>query len=81
MLAMLKTDKAMPDSAVTPDYALRTFSICGSPRSVAEQISGLRDEVGDFRGLVALAVEFGDREKILDSMSLLAHEVRPLLGD
>jgi alkanesulfonate monooxygenase SsuD/methylene tetrahydromethanopterin reductase-like flavin-dependent oxidoreductase (luciferase family) len=78
---MLKTDKAMPDSAVTPDYALRTFSICGSPRRVAEQIRELRDEVGDFGGLVSLAVEFGDRARILGSMSLLSEEVRPLLGD
>jgi alkanesulfonate monooxygenase SsuD/methylene tetrahydromethanopterin reductase-like flavin-dependent oxidoreductase (luciferase family) len=80
MLSMLKTDKAMPDAAVTPDYALRSFAICGSPQRVAEQIRDLRAEVGDFRGLVALAVEFGDRAKIFDSMSLLSGEVRPLLA-
>ena len=79
MLALLKTDKALPDSAITPDYALKTFSICGSPRRVAEQIGALRAEVGDFRGLVSLAIEFGDRQRILDSMSLLAGEVVPLL--
>jgi alkanesulfonate monooxygenase SsuD/methylene tetrahydromethanopterin reductase-like flavin-dependent oxidoreductase (luciferase family) len=79
MLNMLKADKTMPDSAVTPDYALRTFSICGSPRRVAEQIRELRAEVGDFRGLVSLAIEFGDRAKVLGSMSLLSQEVRPLL--
>jgi alkanesulfonate monooxygenase SsuD/methylene tetrahydromethanopterin reductase-like flavin-dependent oxidoreductase (luciferase family) len=80
MLSMLKTDKAMPDAAVTPDYALRSFAICGSPQRVAEQIRDLRAEVGDFRGLVALAVEFGDRAKIFDSMSLLSGEVRPLVA-
>ena len=70
----------MPDAAVTPEYALRTFSICGSPRRVAEQVLALKEEVGDFRGLVSLAVEFGDRRRILDSISLLSNEVRPLLA-
>jgi alkanesulfonate monooxygenase SsuD/methylene tetrahydromethanopterin reductase-like flavin-dependent oxidoreductase (luciferase family) len=79
-LAMLKTDKAMPDSAITPEYALRTFSICGSPARVAEQIRELRAEVGAFGSLVSLAIEFGDRRRILESMSLLAQEVRPLLS-
>jgi alkanesulfonate monooxygenase SsuD/methylene tetrahydromethanopterin reductase-like flavin-dependent oxidoreductase (luciferase family) len=80
MLNMLKVDKSMPDAAVTPTYALETFAICGSPRRVAEQIRDLRAEVGDFRGLVALAVEFGDRAKIFESMSLLSSEVRPLIA-
>ena len=79
MLALLKTDKALPDSVITPDYALETFSICGSPRRVADQIAALREEVGDFQGLVSLAIEYGDRRRILDSMSLLAGEVIPLL--
>jgi alkanesulfonate monooxygenase SsuD/methylene tetrahydromethanopterin reductase-like flavin-dependent oxidoreductase (luciferase family) len=80
MLAMLKTDKTMPDAAVTPEYALDTFAIHGSPARVAAQLQALRDEVGPFRGVVSLAIEFGDRDRILDSMSLLAHEVRPRLG-
>ncbi|MFM8989638.1 MAG: LLM class flavin-dependent oxidoreductase [Alphaproteobacteria bacterium] len=80
MLAMLKVDKAMPDAAVTPEYALRTFSICGDPAGVARQVRELREEVGGFGGLVSLAIEFGDRRRILDSISLLSHEVRPLLA-
>lgn len=79
MLGMLKTDKAMPDSAVTPEYALREFAIYGSPKRVAEQLNALRDEVGPYAGVVALAIEFGDRRRIMDSLSLLASEVRPLL--
>jgi alkanesulfonate monooxygenase SsuD/methylene tetrahydromethanopterin reductase-like flavin-dependent oxidoreductase (luciferase family) len=69
----------MPDAAITPEYALKTFSICGSPRAVADQITALRDEVGPFGGVVSLAIEFGDRRRILDSMALLAREVVPLL--
>lgn len=77
---MLKTDKAMPDDAVTPEYALKTFAIYGSPKRVAEQLNALRAEVGPLAGVVALAIEFGDRRKVLDSMSLLASKVRPSLG-
>ncbi len=79
MLALLKTDKAMPDAGITPEYALKTFSICGSPRSVADQVIALREEVGPFGGLVSLAIEFGDRRSVLGSMDLLAREVTPLL--
>ena len=57
-----------------------TFSICGDPASVARQVRELREEVGGFGGLVSLAIEFGDRRRILDSISLLSHEVRPLLA-
>ena len=64
----------------SPEYALRTFSICGDPAGVARQVRELREEVGDFRGLVSLAIEFGARRRILDSISLLSHEVRPLLA-
>jgi alkanesulfonate monooxygenase SsuD/methylene tetrahydromethanopterin reductase-like flavin-dependent oxidoreductase (luciferase family) len=77
---MLKTDASLPDSAITPEYALRTFAIAGSPDSVARQLRELRAEVGDFRSVVQLAIEFGDRRKILDSMSLMAQEVVPRLG-
>ena len=52
----------------------------GSPARVAEQIRELRADVGDFGNLVSLAIEFGDRRRILESMSLLAREVRPLLS-
>ena len=79
MLKLLKTDEAMPDAAVTPEYALKTFSICGTPRAVADQIVALRDEVGPFGGVVSLAIEFGDRRRIMDSMALLAREVVPAL--
>ncbi|MBL8700413.1 MAG: LLM class flavin-dependent oxidoreductase [Alphaproteobacteria bacterium] len=79
-IGMLKTDKTLPDDAITPEYALREFAIYGSPARVAERLQSLRDEVGPFTGVVALAIEFGDRRRVLDSLSLLASEVRPALA-
>ncbi len=79
MLPLLKTDPAMPDSAVDVDYAIREFTLVGDPRSVANQIQGLREEVGDFRMIVQLALELVRRTEIEASMRLLSGEVIPLL--
>jgi alkanesulfonate monooxygenase SsuD/methylene tetrahydromethanopterin reductase-like flavin-dependent oxidoreductase (luciferase family) len=79
MLPLLKTDPAMPDSAITVDYAIREFTLLGDPRSVADQIMGLREEVGDFRMIVQLALELVRRTEIEASMRLLAEEVMPLV--
>ena len=79
MLPLLKSDPAMPDSAVDVDFAIREFTLYGDPRSVAGQIQGLKAEVGDFRMIVQLALELIRRTEIETSMRLLAEEVMPSL--
>ena len=81
MLPLLKADPAMPDSGVDVDYAIREFTVVGDPRSVADQVKGLREEVGDFRMIVQLALELIRRTEIESSMRLLAEEVMPLVQD
>jgi alkanesulfonate monooxygenase SsuD/methylene tetrahydromethanopterin reductase-like flavin-dependent oxidoreductase (luciferase family) len=80
MLALAKSDPNMSDAAVTPQYMLDNFTICGDPKSVSDQILGLREEVGPFHMPVALAIELTDKAKILESMGLLAQEVMPRLN-
>lgn len=81
MLDLLKIDPEMPDSAVTTAYMVDNVWIVGSPDEVAQQIRQLYHDVGGFGVLLAMAHEWQPREKWLRSMTLLAEEVMPRLGD
>ena len=73
---ILKTDPAMPDSEVTPDYLLEHIWIVGSPATVARRLARLRDEVGAFGTLLVIAHEWEPRAAWERSMRLLQEAVR-----
>ncbi len=80
-LDIFKTDKAMSDHDVTPDYMLDNLWIAGSPKDVTEQIKELYNHVGGFGVLLAMGHEWRPKDKWMRSMELLATEVMPALKD
>ena len=80
-LDIFKTDKAMSDAEVTPDYMMDNLWIVGSPDDVAEQIRELFDYVGGFGVLLVMGHEWKPRDKWVRSMKLLKEEVMPRLED
>jgi alkanesulfonate monooxygenase SsuD/methylene tetrahydromethanopterin reductase-like flavin-dependent oxidoreductase (luciferase family) len=73
---ILKTDPAMPDSEVTPDYLLDNIWIVGSPATVARRLARLREEAGAFGTLLVIAHEWEPREPWERSIRLLQEAVR-----
>ena len=73
---ILKTDPAMPDSEVTPDYLLENIWIVGSPATVAARLARLREEAGAFGTLLVIAHEWEPRAAWERSMRLLQEAVR-----
>ncbi len=80
-LDIFKIDKTMSDSDVTPDYMIENLWIVGSPDRVVEKIKELYDYVGGFGVLLVMGHEWHPKDKWLRSMTLLANEVMPKLGD
>ena len=81
MLNMLKSDPAMPDADVTPEYLVDNLWIVGSPDDVAHKLRQLYQDVGGFGVLLAMAHEWQPKEQWVHSMTLLAQEVMPQLAD
>lgn len=74
---LFKTDPAMPDSAVTPDYVTQRLVIAGTVNSVVDQILAFREFVGDFGNLVYACHDWQDPALGRRSMELFATEVMP----
>jgi len=74
---IFKTDSAMPDSEVTPDFITRNVTIAGTVNQVVDQILTFREAVGDFGTLVYAAHDWVDADLGRRSMQLLAEEVMP----
>ena len=76
----LKTDPEMPDEDLTPEYMLENLWVVGDPDEVTQQLTKLHDDVGGFGTLLMLCHDWeGDRQKWLDSMTLMSEEVLPNL--
>jgi alkanesulfonate monooxygenase SsuD/methylene tetrahydromethanopterin reductase-like flavin-dependent oxidoreductase (luciferase family) len=56
------------------------FVIAGSPRTVAEKIAQLREDVGSFGTLLYAAHDWSDKARMTASMELMAREVMPLIN-
>ncbi len=78
-VGVFKTDPKMSDDDVTLDMVCEKLIIHGSPNSVADQLMGLRGEIGDFGTLLYAGMDWQDREIARRSMILLAEKVQPQL--
>lgn len=80
--AIMKADPAMPDDAVTREYACDNFIIAGDPETVTEQLLALRKDIGPFGTILMTAADCLNAEhkaKLFRSMTLMAEEVMPKL--
>ena len=76
---MFKHDPKQPDDEVTLDDVMRQLVIHGSPAKVADQLGGLRSEIGEFGTLLYAGVDWKDPQLARDSMRLLAEKVLPAI--
>ena len=74
---LFKTDPAMPDSDITPDYVTRRLVLAGSVDSVVDQILAFHSQVGDFGQLLYACHDWMDPALGKRSMELFATEVMP----
>lgn len=74
---LFKTDRSMPDEAVTLDYVCERLVIWGTPDKVAEELLAFREEVGPFGTLLYAGKDWADAALGRRSMVLLAEEVLP----
>lgn len=74
---LFKTDPAMPDSAITPDYVTQRLVLAGTVNSVVDQILAFREQVGDFGQLLYACHDWMDPALGKRSMELFATEVMP----
>jgi alkanesulfonate monooxygenase SsuD/methylene tetrahydromethanopterin reductase-like flavin-dependent oxidoreductase (luciferase family) len=77
---LFKTDRAMPDSAVTLDYVTDSLVLCGTVNSVVDQILKFRDKVGDFGTLLYPGHDWVDARLAKRSMELMAEKVMPAVN-
>ena len=74
---LFKTDPAMPDSEITPDYVTRRLVLAGTVDSVVDQILAFHAQVGDFGQLLYACHDWMDPALGRRSMELFATEVMP----
>jgi alkanesulfonate monooxygenase SsuD/methylene tetrahydromethanopterin reductase-like flavin-dependent oxidoreductase (luciferase family) len=74
---LFKTDRAMPDDAVTLKMVCDKLIIHGTPDSVADQLLAFRDEVGDFGTLLYAGHDWADPALARRSKVLMAEQVMP----
>lgn len=74
---LFKTDPAMPDSDITPDYVTQRLVLAGTVNSVVDQILAFKDQVGDFGQLLYACHDWMDPALGKRSMELFATEVMP----
>ena len=76
---MFKNDPDMPDEALTGDYCMDEMVICGSPRTVLEQLVALREAIGPFGQMLLVSHDWDmdSGAKWRRSMELMATEVMP----
>jgi alkanesulfonate monooxygenase SsuD/methylene tetrahydromethanopterin reductase-like flavin-dependent oxidoreductase (luciferase family) len=74
----LKHDPGVADGDVTPEYCAQHNWLVGSPRTVADKLHAIYEEVGGFGTLLVFCFDYADNPKAWrHSMDLLAHEVMP----
>jgi len=76
----MKEHRDQPDHEITPEYALETLVIAGTPDSVTNQILAFRDKTGDFGTLVYVGVDWQDPKLAKRSMELMATDVMPTVN-
>jgi alkanesulfonate monooxygenase SsuD/methylene tetrahydromethanopterin reductase-like flavin-dependent oxidoreductase (luciferase family) len=77
-LEFLKHDPSIPDSDVTPEYCAKHNWLIGSPKTVAEKIEKMYDDVGGFGGMLVFGFDYADNPNAWHtSLRLLAEEVAP----
>jgi alkanesulfonate monooxygenase SsuD/methylene tetrahydromethanopterin reductase-like flavin-dependent oxidoreductase (luciferase family) len=78
----LKHDPDVPDSDVTPEYCAEHNWLVGSPKTVAEKLRTVYEDVGGFGVLLLFCFDYADNpEAWHTSMRLLKEEVLPLVAD
>jgi hypothetical protein len=77
---LFKTQRDMPDEAVTLDFVTDKLVIWGSPGKVVDELLAFREEVGDFGTLLYAGKDWLDRDLGRRSMVLLAEKVLPALN-
>jgi alkanesulfonate monooxygenase SsuD/methylene tetrahydromethanopterin reductase-like flavin-dependent oxidoreductase (luciferase family) len=78
----LKHDPDVPDADVTPAYCAQHNWLIGSPKTVAERLHAVYDDVGGFGVLLVFGFDYADNpEAWHTSMQLLTQEVLPLCAD
>jgi alkanesulfonate monooxygenase SsuD/methylene tetrahydromethanopterin reductase-like flavin-dependent oxidoreductase (luciferase family) len=66
------------DSDVTPEYCAQHNWLVGSPRTVADKLHAIYEEVGGFGTLLVFCFDYADDPKAWrHSMDLFAQEVMP----
>jgi alkanesulfonate monooxygenase SsuD/methylene tetrahydromethanopterin reductase-like flavin-dependent oxidoreductase (luciferase family) len=80
VLNVMKNDPEMADSEVTVEYLIDNVFIVGSVDEVAQKLSDLKGEIGDFGTLLAMGHEWDPYEAWHGSMSMLKNEVMPKVG-
>ncbi len=79
-LGLCKTDPAMSDADVTPEYLCDNIWIVGDPDQVAAKLRAVVDATGGFGSLLLMGHEWRPRELWESSMQLFVDEVVPRLG-
>jgi alkanesulfonate monooxygenase SsuD/methylene tetrahydromethanopterin reductase-like flavin-dependent oxidoreductase (luciferase family) len=74
---LFKTDQAIADSDITPEYVMNRLVIAGTVNSVVEQILAFREYIGDFGQLLYACHDWMDPALGRRSMELFATEVMP----
>jgi len=77
---LFKADQNMHDDEVTLEGVLEECVIWGTPDKVADELLGLREEVGDFGTLLYAGKDWADKELGRKSMILLAEKALPLVN-
>jgi alkanesulfonate monooxygenase SsuD/methylene tetrahydromethanopterin reductase-like flavin-dependent oxidoreductase (luciferase family) len=74
---LFKTDQAMADSAITPEYVTQRLVLAGTVDSVVDQLLAFREQVGDFGTLLYACHDWVDPVLAKRSMQLMAEQVMP----
>ena len=78
---LFKIDPDMPDSDVTPENLVDNIWVVGSPEDVAAKLRQMHQETGGFGVLLSMGHEWEPRDQWINSTTLLAKEVMPMLAD
>jgi alkanesulfonate monooxygenase SsuD/methylene tetrahydromethanopterin reductase-like flavin-dependent oxidoreductase (luciferase family) len=78
-LENLKEDPAMPDEAVTVEYAVKKLAIVGDVDECIRRLQEVWEETGGFGTLLMIGHDWDDKAKWLRSLELLIKEVAPAL--
>ena len=76
----MRDDPGQPDSELSPGRCVERLVIAGTPKSVADQILALREDVGPFGTLLYTGHDWADPALARRSMELMAKEVWPRIA-